>query len=567
MSRLGGRSPAAPGPAQGVARSVAPGARRWLPLGVALAVACGPEGGTHDLAVVDGLVIDPESGLFDRRNVGIRDGTIVTISAEPLEAERVIDATGLVVSPGFVDLHEHGQDEAAYRLMVRDGVTTAFELEVGTGDVAAWYAEREGGQLVNHGVSVGHVKARMEVLDDPGRGLVPAGIGGSGSATEAQIAEMEAIIRRGLDEGAVAVGFGSAYTPGADMAEIERMFAVAAEYDAPVHIHIRGGLAGLDSTVAAARAVGAPLHIVHANSSAGAQIEPFLERIQAARDAVQDVTTETYPYGAGMTEIQSALFDDWESWPDERFAEHQLVSSGERLTRRTFGEARERGGTVIIHGRTEEMTRAAVAHPLTMIASDGFLEGGRGHPRTSGSYSRVLGRYVRDERVLELGDAIAKMTLMPARRLEARTPEMARKGRIQVGADADITIFDPLDVIDRSTYTDATHPGRRNPVRDRGWPARRRWWRADRRASGTSGEGAAALTDGAARGVHGWGRQRRPRARAAALDPPSEGLRGGLGLPPRVVAAALGGRRRSVAGRRRSRRGPGPGHAGRARAR
>lgn len=432
------------------------------PLAVAvLAVtitACGAEDGRHDIVIANGVVIDPETGLFARMNVGIRGGVITTISQEELEGERVIDAVGQIVSPGFVDLHEHGQTEEAYALMVRDGVTSAFELEVGTGDVAAWYADRQGGQIVNYGVSVGHIKARMDVLGDPGAGLLPAGVGGFGSATEEQVVAMEAIIRRGLDEGALAVGFGSAYTPGAEMSEIERMFALAAEYGASAHIHMRGGLAGLDSTLSAALHVGAALHIVHVNSSAGAAIEAFLAAIQAAQDADQDVTTETYPYGAGMTEIQSALFDDWEGWSDERFQNHQLVSTGERLTRETFARARREGGTVIIHGRSEEMTRAAVGSPLTMIASDGFIENGRGHPRTSGSYSKVLGRYVRDEQLLTLRDAIAKMTIMPARRLEARTPAMAKKGRIQVGADADITVFDPVTVIDHSTYMDATIP-------------------------------------------------------------------------------------------------------------
>lgn len=429
-----------------------------LVIALGAVVGCATEGDMHDIAVINGRVIDPETGLFGETNIGIRGGTIVTISESDVRGERVIDAQGHIVSPGFVDLHEHGQSEESYALMVRDGVTSAFELEVGTGDVANWYAEREGGQLVNYGVSVGHIKARMEVLADPGTGLLPAGIGGSGSATDDEIAEMEAVLRRGLDQGAVAVGLGSAYTPGAHMSEIERMFAVAAEYGAPAHIHIRNGVAGLDSTITAAGRVGAPLHIVHANSSAGESIDSFLATIQAARDAGRDVTTETYPYGAGMTEIQSALFDDWESWPDERFGEHQLVSTGERLTRATFGQARADGGTVIIHGRTEEMTRAAVGNPLTMIASDGYIDNGRGHPRTSGSYAKVLGHFVRDEGVLDLAEAIAKMTIMPARRLEARTPSMARKGRIQIGADADITIFDPQAVIDRATYMEATIP-------------------------------------------------------------------------------------------------------------
>jgi N-acyl-D-aspartate/D-glutamate deacylase len=418
----------------------------------------GPAAPQYDLVVANGRVLDPESGLDAVRHLGVRGGTIEAVSETPLAGARVIDASGHVVAPGFIDLHEHGQQEESYAMMVRDGVTSAFELEVGTGDVGAWYAAREGGQIVNHGVSVGHIPARMKVLGDPGPGLLPAGVGGSGSATGEQVEAMAGILREGLAQGAVAVGFGSAYTPGAPMSEIERLFRVAAGGGAPVHIHMRGGVAGLDETIAAAKSAGASLHIVHVNSSAGDDIARFLEMIQAARDAGQDVTTEAYPYGAGMTEIQSALFDDWASWPDERFGLHQLVSTGERLTRATFEKARQTGGTVIIHGRSEEQTRAAIASPLSMIASDGFIENGRGHPRTSGTYAKVLGRYVRDEGVVSLMDAVRRMTLEPARRLERRTPAMANKGRIRAGADADLTVFDPATVVDRATYEDASIP-------------------------------------------------------------------------------------------------------------
>lgn len=430
-----------------------------------LLVACGPQERIpkidipYEIVIANGRVMDPESGLDAIRHVGISGGRVEEISEEPLNGgRRVIDATGLVVAPGFVDLHEHGQNEESYALMVRDGVTSALELEVGTEDVAQWYAARDRGQLVNYGVSAGHIRARMKALKDPSKALLPAGVGGTGSASEAQIAEMEAILRKGLADGAVAVGLGSAYTPGATMAELERMFRVAAANNATVHIHMRNDVAGLDSTIAAAANAKARLHIVHVNSSGDTNLVAFLSRIQAARDRGQDVTTEAYPYGAGMTEIKSAMFDSWRTWPAARYAQHQLVSTGERLNRKTFEEARRKGGTVIIHGRSEEQTRAAVVSPLTMIASDGFIEKGRGHPRTSGTYSKVLGKYVREEKALSLMDALRKMTLAPAQRLEARVPAMATKGRLKVGADADLTIFDPATVIDKSTYEDATIP-------------------------------------------------------------------------------------------------------------
>lgn len=411
----------------------------------------------YDLVLQGGTVMDPESGLNASRNVGVLEGQVAAISETPLTGVQVIDATGLVVAPGFIDLHQHGQHEESYGLMVRDGVTTTFELEVGTGDVQSWYAERDGGQVVNYGVSIGHIPVRMIVMGDDGE-FLPSGPGGTAEATDDDVVEMVRRFKEGLDQGAVAVGFGLAYTPAAPTEEFTTMLQVAAEYGVSAHIHLRGGVEGVIEALAAATDTGASLHIVHLNSSGGANTAEFLGLIAEARAAGHDVTTEAYPYEASQNRIESAPHDDWESWEDERFQRYQWVETGERLTRETFGQYRQQGGGVIIHGRTEEMTRTAIESPFTMIASDGGIWEGRGHPRSSGTFSKVLGKYVREDGVLDLMDALHKMTLAPARRLEAQVPGMRNKGRLAVGADADLTVFDPSTVIDRATYEDGTIP-------------------------------------------------------------------------------------------------------------
>jgi dihydroorotase len=363
----------------------------------------------------------------------------------------------LVVAPGFIDLHQHGQTEKAYALKVRDGVTSALELEVGTSDVDAWYAERDDGQLINHGVSVGHIPVRMAVMGDQGS-FLPSGPGAHQAANEQQIGEMVDLIEKGLEQGALSVGFGTAYTPGASEEEIERLFRVAADQGASVHVHasssLEGSVDGLIETVEMAKRSGVSLHVVHANSTGGVVTEQFLTIIEQARKDGLDVTTEAYPYEASMSYIESARYAGWETWPDEKFSDFQWPDTGERLTRQTFAGYREVGGLVVEHKRTEKMTRTAIANPITMIASDGAVN----HPRGSGTYARVLGKYVRDDGVLTLMDALRRMTIEPSRRLEYRVPAMRKKGRIRSGADADITVFDPETVIDKATYTDPLVP-------------------------------------------------------------------------------------------------------------
>ena len=425
--------------------------------GLALDATRPPTAQEFDLVVANGRVIDPESGLDAVRSVGIRDGKIGAIAAGPLTGRRLIDAAGLVVAPGFIDLHSHGQTEETYRCQVLDGVTTSFELEVGTADVDGWYREREKGRLINYGVSIGHIQVRVAVLHDPGT-FLPTGDAAHRAASTPEIAEMARRIDEGLRQGAVSMGLGPSYTAAATPWEILEMFRVAGRHHASVHVHIRGGMAGLEEVIAAAAITGAPLHVVHINSSGLAQTRELLQIIGEAQSRGLDVTTEAYPYAAGMTEIQSANYDGWEQWPDERFATIEWPATGERLTRQTFVKYRKMGGPVIGHSNTDEMVAVAINSPLTMIASDAYMAKGIGHPRTTGTYSKVLGRYVREAGSLPLMDALRKMTLMPARRLEARVPAMRDKGRVRVGADADLTIFDAGRVIDRSTYREPAIP-------------------------------------------------------------------------------------------------------------
>jgi len=413
-----------------------------------------------DIVILNGRVIDPESGLDAMRNLGLSGGTIKAITLARLNGRTVIDAKGLVVSPGFIDLHQHGQNEENYRFKAMDGVTTALELEVGTGDVDSWYAERAGRATINYGVSIGHLAARMAAMHDPIE-FLPSGQAARRAATDAEIAEMKATLEHGLRRGALAVGFGIQYVPQASHWEILEMFRVAARFGASCHVHLRNaGLKepasstqALEEVIAAAAMTGAPLHVVHIQSTGLRATPKLLEMIAEARSRKLDVTTECYPYIAGMTDIKSAIFDEgWQEVLGIGYGDLQWAATGERLTKDSFARYRKQGGMVAVFSNTEDIVETALKNPLTMIASDGILENGKGHPRTAGTYTRVLGHYVRERGTLTLMDALRKMTLMPAQRLERRVPSMRNKGRIRIGADADLVVFDPQHVIDKSTY-------------------------------------------------------------------------------------------------------------------
>jgi N-acyl-D-aspartate/D-glutamate deacylase len=422
----------------------------------------------YDLVIEGGRVMDPETGLDAIRNVGINKRTVVRISSDRLNGRQVLDAHGLVVAPGFIDLHQHGQDLESQRVKALDGVTTALEMEIGKPDVESFLRGKARRSLINYGTTASHVAARAAVLGSPipeGSILPKSGLATDEPATAEQLEKIEERLRHELDAGALGIGMGIQYTPGATRLEVIRMFRLAAQRRLPVFTHVRSSgrkepgssIESVSEVIGAAAVTGASLHIVHINSSCGVDGMECLALVAGARARGLDVTTEAYPYEAGMTYINSALFNPgWQEKFGISYQDLMLPETGERLSKERFEELHASSQTrwVIMFSNKLELVDAEIPNPLVMIASDGD----QGHPRNAGTFSRVLARYVRSQGSITLMDALRKMALMPAQWLERSTPAAHSKGRLQEGADADIVVFDPQTISDRATYQHPMEP-------------------------------------------------------------------------------------------------------------
>jgi len=423
-------------------------------LSLFLMLAAAPSASAQSIAIVGGRVMDPASGLDAVRTVLIRGDRIVAITSDAVAADHTINATGLVVAPGFVDILAHiTPSMEPQRYKIKDGVTTVVSMHGGPLDVRGWYGAFESdGALVNYGTTVDHREIRAAAgatdLYQP--------------ATRAQRAAMKRIAAQAIEAGAVGIGFGINYSPGASYEEIVDMFTVAAEHGAPAHVHSRykGSVfpetivQSVQEVIAAAAVTGASAQIVHLASSAIGSMEPSLEMIAGARRHGIDIMADMHPYLANSTRLESALYDPgWE----ERFGgvtvdSIMLVDTGERLNAATFASWRERGATIVTFFIPKDEMLMALTDPNVMVTSDGVIVDGKGHPRGSGTFTHVLGQMVREEGHLTLMEALRKMTIMPAQRLERSVPDMKHRGRLTVGSFADIVVFDPSTVIDRATY-------------------------------------------------------------------------------------------------------------------
>jgi N-acyl-D-aspartate/D-glutamate deacylase len=476
----------------------------------------GPE--EVDILIRGGRILDGSGSPWIQADLAIRGDTIVRVGRGPVEAGRVLDASGMVVSPGFIDMHAHSE----YGLIVDPRGLSKTTQGVTT-------------EVIGEHLSAGPVKGKAE--DDPmmvskpierdwttlggffGR-LRKAGIGpnvasyvGSGQvracvmgyekrpASPAELEEMKALVAEAMEEGAFGLASGLTYVPNAyaSTEELIELVKVAASYGGFYVTHLRPGIEGLREGIQISREAGAPMDIFHMNSTSSSLVNEFVSEIEKARREGVDVTGNVYPYIAGWTYLKSLLpLSALEGGNDAMLSrlrdetarmaiveEMQDTEARRPRWQRTFvssynpdvdglsildlGKKRNTSpaeaviellieqngeGFQISFGNTEEYLAVALRQPWTTIGSDGCALNigmrtalGKPHPRSFGTHARVLAKYVREENLITLPEAIRKMTSFPAARLG-----LADRGLLRPGMKADVVVFDPDRIQDQATF-------------------------------------------------------------------------------------------------------------------
>ncbi|MBC3765618.1 amidohydrolase family protein [Neptunicella marina] len=450
-----------------------------------------------DVVIEGGRVIDPETQLDAIRNVVIANGKIVAVTEQNVPAKQVIDASGLVVSPGFIDMHAHGQSLLSGRIKALDGITTALELESGALPVSAFYDKAlVTGRAINYGASVNWANARISAfvkdLPQDSDEWFEASMNKinwqSLPADKDQLTKILADVQQGLDEGGLGIGFLLGYAPGTGYKEYYQVSKLAADAGVPTYTHARylsmmepnSSFEAMAEIVGVAASTGVHAHIVHLNSISLRDISLIGPMIKKAQQSGIDISTEAYPYGAGSTSVGSALFRG-RHWREKvgGISAHNFELNGKRLSEEQLSQLQKDspGTEVVIHlldtsnPTDQQYLDDAVLFENGVIASDGmpWMRDGKrvdptvwplpkdafSHPRSAGSFARFLRVYVRERHKVSLAEAIAKLSYGPAHILEKSIPQMRHKGRIQVGADADIIVFNPDTVTDKATFS---HP-------------------------------------------------------------------------------------------------------------
>lgn len=464
----------------------------------------------YDLLIRNGRIVDGTGSPWYRGDVAVRGDTIVRIASRiEGDAARTIDAGGLVITPGFIDLHSHARrgifEVPTADNYVRQGVTTLIEGPDGSSPlpIAPFLQKLEAADITpNFGTFVGQGTVRDAVIGSMNR-----------KATPAEIEQMQGMVRQGMTDGAFGLSSGLFYVPGTftPTAEVIELAKIAGAMGGIYISHMREETAKVVTSVLETIEIGEkgklPTQVTHhkiiGKSNWGKSAET-LKLIDAARARGVDATMDQYPYTASATGIGSALIPAWAREGGEDATLARLKDPGTRadilaetirilqdergggdpqnvqlsrcewdptLDGKRLGDVTKARGLAptlrnaadtvfwivesggcggIFHAIGEDDLQRILRHPATMIASDGEVTiFGRAnpHPRSYGTWARVLGRYVRELKVLTLEDAVHKMTAFPAQRIG-----LADRGVLREGMKADIAVFDPASVRDRATF-------------------------------------------------------------------------------------------------------------------
>ena len=414
-----------------------------------------PNDAMFDIVVKGGRVLDPDSGFDAVADVGVMGDRIASISLDPLQGATTIDAAGKVVSPGFVDLLSYEPNPYGVWFKIGDGVTTnlgmhGIKTPTDAGEFFTYYDSSANRPPVHYGGSMSDQWYRDGEL----------GIRGAASAS--QLSQLRDALDQQMDEGFIGVAIDPEYAPWIGFDEYIALAQVAQAAGMPLFTHIRysspdppeaSSLDAIDEVIRVAEQTGVSLHVDHIPSMATHVMPDAMARIEDARGRGADITACFYPYTFWGTYLASARFNgDWQGRFRISYGDLQLAGTSERLTANSFRTYQAQNKLVVAYAIPQEDVNAAASADWTMVGSDSIPEpANNNHPRGAGCFARLVGPYVRDLGVLSLTDAVAKATIVPTRRVEAQVPAMQRKGRLQIGADADITVFDPATVADASS--------------------------------------------------------------------------------------------------------------------
>jgi len=457
-----------------------------------------------DVVILNGRVMDPETNFDSIQNVGILDGKIAIITDKEIKGKETIDAKGHVVSPGFIDLHAHGQNLGDYRMQAMQGVTTMLELESGILPINSWYDSQGKKNLpLNYGAAAAWTYARIATFSNTDPIATIAYFQDAQKdtdwkmnlATSEQQKKIMSYVQEGLDQGGLGIGINAGYAPGNGVKEYYALAEMAAKNDVATFTHVRyasntepkGSFEAVKELISNAALTGAHMHVCHINSTSLKDIESTLALITAAKKKGYNITVGAYPYGAAMTVVGAAMFTT-PGWRDRMgsTAENFQLNT-KRMTEAELADyQKNKPGTFIVWHFLDEsnpedlaLLDMSILDPNILIESDEVFwmemdengditnyegdewplpEGSFTHPRSNGTFAKVLRSYVRERGLLTLNEAIRKMSLMPAQTMEGFVPQMKKKGRIQIGMDADIVVFDPNTIADVGTYADPNHP-------------------------------------------------------------------------------------------------------------